>query len=77
MRSDRQVDTCAACWGQVAKWDGVINFLNAQWSSGRHRCGILVLGRTVELCGKFYNGQVLAMTTWVNHVGGKSHNKMM
>ena len=44
----RQVDTCVAYWVQVAKWDGVINFSNAQWSSGRHRCGMLVLGRTVQ-----------------------------
>ena len=54
--------------------DGVINCSNAQWSSGRHVCGMLGAGRKVGWGDKFFKRAVVVRATKVRHVGPRPHS---
>ena len=56
---------------------GVINCSNAQWSSGRHVCGMLGARRKVGWGDKFFKCAVVVKATQVRHVGPRPHNGMV
>ena len=60
MATGCQGDTVAACWWHVARWDGVADATLGHQLSRRHRCGMMVAGRTVKWCKTCFNGAPIA-----------------